>query len=546
MRARKQPRTLRNCTFKKRLKLAACCSVLVFYSSCSRINLNCAPGDVSCSPLAWMMTLYSRSLNAQPCGGIGFNASSFHSYLSSGLSMQGNALCALKDGGLVAVGETDTGTTLQGKAPLIAHSGSAGDAMVVKWDSGGNVEWFTYLGTGSSNLRFDKIAETAAGGVVLLGYMNGPDNFVIGGKSPILPATSGDDTDIYIALLRADGSLAWHTALGGGASGNEYDNGGVVVAGDGSIYISGTAGSGAPATMGSVTASVPFTAGDGNNIIFAKLSADGTLLHFRYIGGGGTGGSYYGLSLAASGDGFVIAGDALNSPQNTIDGHAAILPFTAGDDRENLAVKVDPGGNILWLTYLGGGGAANVYNHAATASLHDGSVIVAANSTTGINTIGGLGALIPFSSSDGLIFKLSPSGQLQWFTYLGGGSALYTLSDVRQAADGGILTGGSSQDGVSSMGGVTERAPCGGATNCTFLAKLGTSGNLEWFTHASAGAGSTYAFQGIAPAADGGLLGIGYAQNGASTLQGRTPLNPFQAGDTYDLFMMKVDLEGRL
>jgi hypothetical protein len=455
--------------------------------------------------------------------------------------------CALKGGGLVAVGETTTGTTLQGKAPLIAHSGSLGDTMVIKWDSAGNVLWFTYLGTGTSDLRFEKIAETADGGLVLLGYMSGPDNFVIGGISPILPATSGDDSDIYIARLRADGSLAWHTALGGGGSGNEYDNGGVVVTEDGSIYISGTAGSGAPASMGSASASVPFTAGDSNNIIFAKLSDAGALLQFRYIGGGGAGQSYYGLSLTRTSDGnFVIGGDALNSPQNTIDGVPAILPFTPGDTRDNLAAKVDPDGNVLWLTYLGGGGASNVYSHTAISSLNDGSVVLAANSTTGVNTIGGLSALLPFSSSDGVIFKLSLSGQLQWFTYLGSGSSYYDLSDVRQAADGGILTGGTSQGGVATIGGVNERASCDGAVNCTFLARLSTYGNLEWFSYASAGAGSTYSFAGINATAEGGVIGTGYAQNGGASIQGKTPLNPFQTGDTYDLFVMKVDPQGNL
>ena len=175
-----------------------CCALLLQCQACSPVRTDCAWSDVSCSPAAFLLFLNPRSLNAQPCNGTGFSFSSFHSYLSSGLSMQGTALCALKEGGLVAVGETNTGTTLQGKAPLVAHSGSLGDTMIVKWDSAGNVLWFTYLGTGGSSLRMDKIAETADGGLVLLGYMSGPDNFVIGGIPPILPATSGDLSLIHI------------------------------------------------------------------------------------------------------------------------------------------------------------------------------------------------------------------------------------------------------------------------------------------------------------------------------------------------------------
>jgi len=480
---------------------------------------------------------------------MGLQFSSFHSYLSSGINLQGNAVCATADGGLVTVGFTASGTAIPGRTPLIPFSGSLGDALVVKWDSIGNVVWFTYLGIGSANIQLDKIAETGDGGIVLLGYMNGPGNFPVGGLSPILPGTTGDDTDIYIVRLRSDGSLAWHTVLGGGGSGNEYDNGGLVVMDDGSIYISGTAGSGAPASMGSVNAIVPFTAGDNNNILVAKLSSSGELLWFRYIGGGGTGASYFALSLAATLDGnLVIGGDAMNSPVNMIDGSTAILPFDAGDDRASLAVKIDQAGNLLWFSYLGGGGAASPYTNIGVTSMNDGSVVLNGTATAGVNTIGGISAILPYASTNinGLLWKLDPDGQLQWFTYLGGGTGYYNLMDVRRAADGGIFTGGTAQDGSATMGSKNEISSCGASVNCTFLAKLNMDGNIEWFTYASAGAGSIYGINGLAATQEGGVVGIGSAQNGAPSIQGQLPLNPYQSGDTYDLFLMKLTPQGRL
>ncbi|MBL8020525.1 MAG: hypothetical protein JNM27_12725 [Leptospirales bacterium] len=545
---RTKPGTTRSRGITGRFKLALCCSVLLFYPACSRINVDCATGDPSCSPFAWLLSLSGRNLNPRPCAGIGLDLASFHSYVSSGLNLQGANVCALKEGGMVALGRTPTGTTLQGKAPLIAHSGATSDTMVVKWDSSGNLIWFTYLGTGVSDLEFEKLAETSDGGLVLLGGMSGPDNFVIGGVSPILPATSGDDSDIYLLRLRADGSVAWHTALSGSGSGDESDNGGVVVADDGTIYISGTAGQNALNTIGGVTATVP-NPGDGSDIVFAKFSDAGTLLSFRYIGGGGSGLiSYYGLSLVKTSDGnFVIGGDAYGPPANTIDGKTAILPYTAGDDRENMAVKVDPNGNLLWFTYLGGGGASNIYNHSAISSLSDGSVVLGAYTSTGVNTIGGIGALLPRSNSDALVFKLSPSGQLQWFTYVGGPGSYYNLYDVREAADGGILFGGTAQNGAATIGGVNERAPCGAVANCAFLGRLGTSGGVEWFTHAASGGGTSYySLSAINATAEGGVIGIGYAQDAGATIQGKSPLNPFQVGDSYDLFLVKIDPQGNL
>ncbi len=539
----------------KRIAMFCCLAALPLLPACFPLYEDCALSDVSCSPAALFLYLTpskpSAAGPAQPCGGSGMNLPSFHSYLSSGLNLQGQAVCALKDGGLIAVGETNTGTTLQGLSPLIPHSGSLGDALVIKWDATGNVVWFTYLGTGASSLRFKKMAETNDGGVVLLGYMNGPDNFVIGGLSPILPATSGDDTDIYVVRLRADGSLAWHTALGGGGSGNEYDAGDVVVTNDGGIYLSGTGGSGAPSTMGSVSALVPFTAGDNNNVLAAKLSDAGELLWFRYIGGGGAGASYYGLSLALTGDGnLVIGGNASGSPSNTIAGQTAILPFTAGDTVDALALKIDLEGNLLWFSYLGGNGAGNTYTGGDVTALNDGSVVLVGEAqTAGVATMGGVTALLPYTPGDpsnGLVWKLDAAGSLQWFTYLGGAGGYYAMVDSTRSADGGVIVGGTAQNGTATMGAVNAVVSYQPSVNAVFLAKLTAAGNLEWFTYTSEGAGSTYGLSGLAATREGGLIAVGYAQDGAATLQGKSPLNPYNVGDTYNLFVMKLDAQGRL
>ncbi len=518
-------------------------------AGCFPYKTQCASGDVACNVA--FAALYLSNTATPPCSGAGASFASFHSYLSSGINLEGLALCATKDGGLLAVGETDTGVTLQGRAPLIPHSGSLGDALVIKWDSAGTVVWFTYLGTGGSNLRFENIAETSDGGFALLGYMNGPDNYVIGGISPILPATFGDDTDIYLARLRADGSLAWHTALGGGGAGNEYDAGDLVVASDGSIYLSGTGGAGAPTNMGATVARVPFTAGDSNNILFAKLSDAGELLWFRYIGGGGTGASYYAYGLAQTADGnIVISGDATNAPSNAIDGRNAILPYGVGDDRNALALKIDPEGNLLWFSYLGGGGPGYTYSNRAIAAHSDGSAILVGDADpTGVSVIGGVTALYPYgagNAQNGLVWRLDSVGALQWFTYLGGGSGAYRLNDISRSTDGRFVVAGTIQNGSSTMAGINAVAPDLPSVNSAFLTKLTPSGSLEWFTYASGGSGSYYAMANVTGALGGGLIAVGLAQNGSPTMQGKAPLNPFNVGDTYNLFLLKLDGQGRL
>lgn len=537
-------------TRRRKLKIFIIGSLLSLAGAgCFPYNTRCASGDVACNFA--FAALYLSNTATPPCSGAGASFTSFHSYLSSGLDLEGRALCATKDGGLIAAGVTNTGVTLQGRAPLIPHSGSLGDALVVKWDANGAVVWFTYLGTGASSLNFDRIAETSDGGIVLLGYMNGPDNFVIGGIGPILPATFGDDTDIYLARLRADGSLGWHTALGGGGAGNEYDAGDLVVASDGSIYLCGTGGAGAPTNMGVTVARVPFTTGDNNNILFAKLSDAGELLWFRYIGGGGTGASYFGYDLTQTADGnFVISGDASSAPSNTIDGRTAILPYNVGDDRNALTLKVDPEGDLLWFTYLGGGGPGYTYSNRAIAAHSDGSTVLVGDAEpTGVSVIGGVTALYPYGAGNlqnGLVWRLDSAGGLQWFTYLGGGSGAYRLNDISRSTDGRFVIAGTIQNGTSTMGGVSAVAPDEPSVNSAFLAKLTPLGNLEWFTYASGGSGSYYGMANVTGAVGGGLVAVGVAQNGSAAMQGKAPLNAFNVGDTYNMFLLKLDAGGRL
>lgn len=518
-------------------------------AGCFPFEPECATSDITCSFVA--SALYLSVGSAAPCSGTGGSFPSFHSYLSSGLDLQGTALCALKDGGLVAAGVTDTGTTLQGRSPLIAHSGSLSDALIVRWDASGNILWFTYLGGSASSLRIEGIAEANDGGVILLGDLGSPDNFPIGGLSPILPGTLGDNQNVFVARLRADGGLAWHTALGGGGATGEYAPGDLVITSDGGILLSGNATStGATPTMGGTTARVPFAAGDFSNILVAKLSAAGELLWFRYIGGGGGASTYSGVSLVQTADGnFVIGGGAAASPANVIEGRTAILPFNTGDDNDGLAVKIDPEGNLLWFSYLGGGGPGFYYDGLGAAAFSDGSVVLVGQAQgAGVSNIGGVTALNPYGvgeGQNGLVWKLDAAGNLQWFTYFGGGGGTYGLRDAGRTADGGLVVAGEAQNATATIGSVTAVAPYEPAFAAALLAKLRPSGSLEWFTYASSSAGG-YEVMGIKGAVGGGLTTVGSAQNSPATLQGKTPLNPYNIGDLGNMFLLKLDGQGRL
>lgn len=511
---------------------------------CFPYNTDCSPSDLGCNFGA--AALYLTLSSTPPCGGAGLSAATTHSYLSSGSVTQGGDICALRSGGLVAVGRGNAGVALQGRSPLLPFSGASENSLIVKWDSGGAVEWFTYISTTTSPITITKIAETNDGGLILLGSMGSPANVSLGGLSPIMPGVSGDDTDIFVARLRADGGLAWHTALGGGGASDELSAAGVTVARDGSVYLVGAANAGVPSTMGSVAARTPFAVGDSTNLLIAKLAASGELLWYRYAGGG-TGASYSAAGIAETTDGgLIVGGFAQNTLSNTIDGLTAILPFSAGDDRNALALKLDPEGDLLWFTYLGGGGPGSSYHTNGVVASSDGSAVLNGAAVAGQSTIGGVTALIPYTpgaNAYGLVWKLNSFGALQWFTYLGGGGGLHDFTSIKPTPDGGLLVAGQSQGGGNVFGSVSAIAPHSMATMAALVARLSASGNLEWFTYF--GEGDQHYLNGLAVAADGGPIAIGYSRLPTSTIQGKPPLNPFNAGDSDNLFLLKLDRQGK-
>ena len=142
-----------------------------------------------------------------------------------------------------------------------------------------------------------------------------------------------------------------------------------------------------------------------------------------------------------------------------------IPPFGAIPDA--FVVKLDPSGNLVWNTFLGGNGGDLGYGITLDAS---GNVYVTGNS----DATWGAPVRAYITGGDAFVAKLNRNGTLLWNTFLGGTG----IDEAREIAEGGsgnvYVTGRSS----NTWGSPVTRAYT--ADMDAFVANVDTNGNLVW------------------------------------------------------------------
>jgi LPXTG-site transpeptidase (sortase) family protein len=194
-----------------------------------------------------------------------------------------------------------------------------------------------------------------------------------------------------------------------------------------------------------------------------------------------------------------------------------------------FVAKLDPGGNLIWNTFLGGGGGDIGYGIALDAS---GNVYV-----TGQSTMTWGAPLRAYSAaSDGFLAKLDPNGNLIWNTFLGSPGDDQTREIAIRG--GNVYVAGRSD---LTWGNVVPRPYTGDMD--AFAANIDTNGNLIWNS-----------FLGGAAFDDG--YGIAVDGSGAIYVTGLSgPIfnamtswgNPIRAYTAFrDAFLAKLDSGGSL
>jgi len=324
-------------------------------------------------------------------------------------------------------------------------------AFIAKYNSDGDKEWMQLLDSQGYDGGTD-IATGSDGSIYVTGYTTGNiDDKVNNGSH-----------DTFIAKYNRDGSKAWLQIM----NSSQFELGqGIVIGGDGSIYVCGT--------YFDSSELYPDT-------FIAKYNSDGTKAWTQLLG---TMGSEIGLTVANK--------SRIGSDEN---GSIYVTGSTKGDLQNNsntgkedvFIAKYDSNGNKVWTKLLG----SRDYDEAfdiATGS--DGFIYI-----TGY-TRGNLDGKTIRVVTDTFIAKYNSDGRKEWIQ-LSGSSSNNSASGITTGSDESIYITGS-QSSFDS----------GNLSSSPFVAKFNTDGSKKWtqqleIPHSGGG-------QDIATGSDGSIYIVG-------------------------------------
>jgi len=339
--------------------------------------------------------------------------------------------------------------TFDPKLPLVIDPDLA-------WSS---LAWSSYLGGG--NATGTDISVDANGDVLVTGS-TASSGWAAGGFDTSFNGTS----DVFVAKINADGTLAWSTYLGG----SDYDHDATISAdADGNAWISGETSS-SDWTVGGFDTSY-----DGADDLFvAKINANGTLAWSSYLGGSGYDRNGD-IAVDAEGNGWLTG---------TTDSYEAVGGFDIGREGldEAIIAKINADGSLAWSSYLGGSSWDN--GRGISVDSHGNAWVTGSTNSPGW-TVGGFDTTYNVGSDhwddDAFVAKINANGSLAWSSYLGGSADDHGVDISMDTHDNAWITGTSDSTGWTVGGFDTN------SNNGHFVAKINANGTVAWSRYVGGG-----------------------------------------------------------
>ncbi len=438
--------------------------------------------------------------------------------------------------------------------PLQANAGGnpdfPNDAFVSKISADGSTLLYsTYLG-GSNRDTANGIAVDNFGNAFVTGTTLSPDfpvstgsfNTECGGDGKC-GATFDNGllvTNAFVTELNPAGSAIVYSGFFGE---NENVNGlAIAVDGNDNAYITGSTSADIPTTV--VPGPPPFPISSGafqtgfgggsTNAFVAKIGATGSSILYSSYLGGNTEDVGYGIAVDASATAYVTGLTySTNFPA------VGALQTTNGGAGDAFVAKVNTAASgaasLAFSTYLGGSG---LDQGNAIALDSTGNIYVAGltnSATFGFAPAGFQPAYA--GEGDAFVAKLSTTGALSYFTYLGGTHADEATGIVVDSSNNVYITGTTASIDFPTAGAVFQPSYGGGNTD-GFVAKIGPAGTTLVYSSYLGGTNAELAY------------GIAVDTSGSAYVTGQTcsndfPLaNPLQAvpGGNCDAYIAKVSI----
>ena len=266
----------------------------------------------------------------------------FASYLGGSGDDYAHAVAVDSSGCAYVVGETGS-WNFPTQGPAQQSMAGDTDVFVTKWNAAGTgIVYATYIGGRGRDVATG-VAVNAAGNAYVTGFTYSGDFPISGGA--LRSGFAGASKAFAFKLNPSGNALVYATFLGG--SGDDYAAG-IAVDSSGEAHIAGyTASVDFPVTQGAFQ---PYYGGGYYDGFFAKLNAGGSALLYATYLGGMENDTAAGVALDPSGN-IYVAGQTQSGNFPTLNPLQSIA-----SENNAFVVKMNPSGQVLYSTYLGGTG----------------------------------------------------------------------------------------------------------------------------------------------------------------------------------------------
>lgn len=343
------------------------------------------------------------------------------------------------------------------------------DVFILKLDSLGSLVWAKQVGGNVSDQGFD-IAVDQQGNVYTTGFYTFTTDFDPG---PGVASVSGNNVrDAFILKLDSNGNYVW--ANGFGSTGHDIGFG-ITTDIFGNVL-----------STGYFSRSVDFDPGSGvlnlrsngvNDIFIQKLDTNGNLIWVKQIGG-----YLYnsGHDLITDRHGNVYTTGYFGYTAD-FDPGSGVNNIVSNGDRDAFIVKLNPNGNFMWVTQLGG--PSEDFANAIALDL-SGNVVIAGNfkGTADFDPGSGVYNLTSSGHSDVFVQKLDSNGHFLWARHMGG---IYSDEATSVATDryGNVYVSGHFMQTVDFDPGPGTSSLTSHGDEDMFIEKLDADGNFRWVKH---------------------------------------------------------------
>jgi hypothetical protein len=211
----------------------------------------------------------------------------------------------------------------------------------------------------------------------------------------------------------------------------------------------------------------------------AKMNNAGTsILWCTYYGGDGIDDV---VAIKVDGSNDIVISGYTNSDTglSTIGAYRTSPPSTMLGSLDIFLAKFNDSGHIKWSTYLGGANS-NICNSLGMDDKNN--VYLSGWTSSGGLATSGVYQDTNRGNGDCFLCKMSPSGNLTWFTYFGGAGAESFLGADLAMYNSTIYMAGSTESSTNiATTGTYQTTKQGGQDG--FLAKFDTTGNIVWATY---------------------------------------------------------------